>query len=543
MVVTAACTVKSPYEFKVLNESDVNNPISVKLVMPLGGEMSGFYRSPKVDEKVLVAQVEVSKDAYDYYLMGYLPGGASDGEGEQPFFDMNTVYGIKEEVDENNNKTDVEITDTYNVIKREGQVFRYKKAGANSGRKNEYSEIGFYKKEDSRFPTEADKAAVPTKSDKSAVPTEADKSAPTIDEIDILSAGDIVIKAAKSITLEVGRSSITISDSGISMKNQLMRYIPNPADATMSMSARNGISIAAESVGINADYKWSISEKFGAIISGTAGSLGINGREICASSPSSIAQLTCNAVYLSDELAKITMGGLALTSNPNESKFKCAKIGKAVLAISANVFDIIGALFSVYTMSKGFQQYNEKTLYTLHEEAVMINKAKAAEAKKAYQGPALDDFSADGVLMSPSLMALGNDRTTYSTVTSLYGAIMSIATTAYGTLEGMFEFDDDQLDQLNYASMIISNSLTLIYTSIMLTGAYHLGSAKLHLAYDGEIIFKSASEKSIYAVTKTEGAAPVSMISKWTKYTAAAGAVVPKLGKIISAASDIYNEI
>ena len=85
----------------------------VKIMMPLGGELNGLYRFPRIGEKVVVA-VEGSS----HYLMGYLP------TAEKPF-------SPKEDGKE---KTD--------VYKKEGQVLRYKKTGDNTS-DAPYSEIGF----------------------------------------------------------------------------------------------------------------------------------------------------------------------------------------------------------------------------------------------------------------------------------------------------------------------------------------------------------------------------------------------------------------
>ena len=94
----------------------------VKIMMPLGGDLNGMYRFPRVGEKVVVGVEGVS-----HYLMGYLP------TAEKPFSPSGDT-----------------------VFNEEGQVLRYKKTGANVADKNrdkEYSEIGFYK-EASRWQTQ-----------------------------------------------------------------------------------------------------------------------------------------------------------------------------------------------------------------------------------------------------------------------------------------------------------------------------------------------------------------------------------------------------
>ena len=303
MTVSAACTVASPYTFKASLTG--RDPITVNMVMPLGGVESGLYRSPKVGEKVLVAAVGEGQSAR-YYLMGYLPSGGQNG---QPFFNA----GAKDE----------DTSDAMNVINENGEVFRYKQTGKRGGKegKNLYSEIGFYQEKTDWKAAEAKKGDY----------QDFDGDYPKIDRIKIRSTGDIhesavnhhqmrakrfelfvdcdlpekpqdyadnklfgdrpgddstlyagdahiraknriVIKAGESIELQAGRSSIIIDDEGVtiaSRKTQSNLY--NGWDSLLAVKASKGIAMFGQHVNIRGGVDFVLNEGYGGGISSKLG--------------------------------------------------------------------------------------------------------------------------------------------------------------------------------------------------------------------------------------------------------------------------------
>ncbi|MBR4126296.1 MAG: hypothetical protein IKR09_01800 [Alphaproteobacteria bacterium] len=141
----------------------------VKIMMPLGGELNGMYRFPRVGEKVVVAI-----DGNSYYLMGYLP------TAKNPFADK-----------DDNNKEKTEAFD------KEGLVLRYKKTGKNvadENRDEKYSEIGFYK-EPSRWQT-TDENLQNTEKSVEVEDKEGNKTYyPYIDTVKVSSTGDLTSNA------------------------------------------------------------------------------------------------------------------------------------------------------------------------------------------------------------------------------------------------------------------------------------------------------------------------------------------------------------
>ena len=141
-------------------------PAKVRLTLPVGGEINGMYRFPRVGEKVLVVVEGMS-----HYLMSYLPNK------ENPF------------------SPEKEKTD---VFDEEGLVLRYKKTGANvadENRDKKYSEIGFYK-EASRWQTQDPNLQNETLSEKVVNGKNSDNTDhieyyPYIDQVKISSTGDV----------------------------------------------------------------------------------------------------------------------------------------------------------------------------------------------------------------------------------------------------------------------------------------------------------------------------------------------------------------
>ena len=153
----------------------------VRIMMPLGGELNGMYRFPRVGEKVVVAV-----EGAAHYLMGYLP------TNETPF-------SPKED--------DKESTD---VFDEEGLVLRYKKTGENVADKNRdkpYSEIGFFR-EPSRWKTK-DKDLQNEESSSVETDDKGNKTYyPYIDTVKVSSTGDLTTNAQNLNEIKGRRVSI-----------------------------------------------------------------------------------------------------------------------------------------------------------------------------------------------------------------------------------------------------------------------------------------------------------------------------------------------
>jgi hypothetical protein len=335
---------KFPYEFYAKKTSRDQNTYVIQLIMPLGGKESGLFRYPKDGETILVDMGGTAGNC----LLGYFP---SESEAVNNFL-TNTASSNSDEK---------------NALQNEaGMVLRYEQTGKStapaydaedtSGR---YSEIGFYHR-----PTQWE----PSKKDDYVDTTDI----PRIDHLNIQSSGDIhskavnhhrmkakrieilsnvdasnfskelkgnnrpfgdkgadvsellqgdihirgsrriVLKAGSEIRLEVGRSTIVISDAGIILTTRKTHSdIHNSLDTVLSVLPRDGITMFGQHLKLAAAYDWAILENMGSSIKGTAGIMRLEGKDIKASTISGgayIANFAAQTAAFIDNLVSMSVG-------------------------------------------------------------------------------------------------------------------------------------------------------------------------------------------------------------------------------------------
>jgi hypothetical protein len=321
-------------------------PHKVKIVMPLGGLESGLFRFPKVGEKVLVGIEQTWEPQYtniqvggetvrvvtnmvhtpsNYYLMGYVPNTA-----DQPFSPLK---------DENGNT--IPDPTQAKVIDQQGQVFRYKKTGTNTSA-DKYSEIGFYNKKTAWKPnTVANDAPYPeidhlniqstgdihsnaqnyheikakrleilagvpdsydhTKDDDefnwetTKLPlgdTPADDSHLYAGDAHIRANNRIVIKAGDEIVLQVGRSTLRITDAGITLSaDKVKGGFANPWNTVLSLTPRDGITMFGQHLNMTGAFDFSLGDIMGGGLSSMAGVIRMKGKDIKASTLTNIGYI------------------------------------------------------------------------------------------------------------------------------------------------------------------------------------------------------------------------------------------------------------
>jgi hypothetical protein len=268
------------------------------MVFPLGGELSGLYRFPKIGEKIITIA-----NHNTYYMMGYIAS-------EENYFHTGEEDKIFEE---------------------KGEVFRYRQTGKNEPPQGEeYSEIGFYQKQSPW------KIAADDEQDYAEV----SYGYAGIDRINIHSTGDIhesavnhcrtsarrlelladcdgfntegrpplgdkagddsnlyagdahiraknrlVLKAGEEIRLQVGRSAIIISDDGITITSKkTQNNVAIPWETVINLTPRDGITMFGQSVNVGAAYNFSLRESAGGALSSMGGVMRLSARDLLAQS-------------------------------------------------------------------------------------------------------------------------------------------------------------------------------------------------------------------------------------------------------------------
>jgi hypothetical protein len=287
----------NPYQFYA--EVNANDPVVqiVTMVTPLGGQESGLFRFPRLGERVLVSMPD-KDDAEGLYLMGYLP---------------NTT---------DNDFAPGDLAEKKALLEKRGEVLRYRKTGDNTSA-HAWSEIGFYhdktswKGPDDRECPDIDRLNVQSTGDiqvraenhhrtrakrlelladcEGWVDNDAD-ARPFGDrdgDDSSLYAGDahvrarnrVVIKAGEEIRLEVGRSAVIISDSGITISSRRSRKNVSASwDTVISMSPRDGLTLFGQRLALGAGYDFSLREAGGGSISSLGGVMRLSARDLMAMS-------------------------------------------------------------------------------------------------------------------------------------------------------------------------------------------------------------------------------------------------------------------
>jgi hypothetical protein len=256
---------------------EVDTGIPVKMVLPVGGELSGLYHFPRVGEKVLVQL----GGGTDNYLLGYVPGE------ETPFID-----------------TSQKTNEEYKLLdKCKGMVLRRK--NTNSAQKTKFSEIGLrynpalmkdqidiksagniYSKAEDHHMLQAGRFDIDAWSnieEKNRIDLEVPGDTSNLEEgcIQIRANGSVVINAAVEITLRCGRTIVSISDSGFDVTTKMINSNwKNTHDTNISMNPRTGISMTGQTVGINAVREVSMADSFGGSFASSIGIASVMGREV-----------------------------------------------------------------------------------------------------------------------------------------------------------------------------------------------------------------------------------------------------------------------
>ncbi len=344
----------------------------VKIMMPLGGELNGMYRFPRVGEKVVVA---VEGEAH--YLMGYLPSS------EMPF----------------SPKKDGKEKTT--VFDDEGLVLRYKKTGKNASGES-YSELSFMKKPvewattDSNLKKESASKVVTNNSDKSK------KYYPYVDQVSLSSTGDI--KSHAEYLNEITAQRVSMQAKFLTSANTKQKTVteltPNydeidkgdvyiSADRRIILDAREGVLLKCGpvKVGLTQTGLELCCGKLGgpdersgpfdsSISMGTNGDFNIQGKKFMGSFDRSVSLFDGFGGNLSMTMGRTSLSGSAVTI---EASTTLSSIFNGLVGLT----NMIDQVASLYTQNKAMAHVSKQT-FILSNVAQTIGSfaAKTAGQKK-----------------------------------------------------------------------------------------------------------------------------------------------------------------
>jgi hypothetical protein len=380
MIVTAVCTASNPYIFGAKELGSDGNAApssaeeSVRIVMPVGGPETGLYRSPKRGDYVLVGKPGTD----NYYLMGYIP---------KPVV---VTAANKEQ------RIDTAETATVNpVLDNRGMVLRYQQTGKGKASDGaHYSEIGFYSEATAWMaanPGDYQPTATINPSDSPPPPP---LNPPKIDRLNIRSTGDMVtqadnysgsrakrmeividggddektllqnaksgdlainakhdvtISSDSSITLMVGRSSIAISDDGITIRSGKINsdvadarhsVVANTWDSKLVVSPIDGCVVTGPRTKINSIYGFSLQDGYGGSFSSDIGVARIGGIDIKLATMKLAPYVTSTVFQGIDLLLNIATMGAGIGDDRGDKGID-AKAGGGVPGVVSATSDMI----------------------------------------------------------------------------------------------------------------------------------------------------------------------------------------------------------
>jgi hypothetical protein len=210
--------IDDPYVFYT-KDTDTGAMIDVILVLPVGGAQSGFYRFPRVGEKVLVA---IGGNTGNY-LLGYVPNesalqhsilpclpeevkmsdAAEAAKTKQSTGGSLTAAELKT-LDDETIRTAVFVKEVNKLQTDQGMILRYQQTGKEMAQNGEeYSEIGFYHGATQWKPSVAGDYVEMAKDNKGE-----STGIPKIDRVSIRSTGDIRSDAKNYYEIKAKRLEI-----------------------------------------------------------------------------------------------------------------------------------------------------------------------------------------------------------------------------------------------------------------------------------------------------------------------------------------------
>jgi hypothetical protein len=285
--------------------------------------------------------------------------------------------------------------------------------------------------------------------------------------------------------------------------------------------------MSGQRVGINAGYKWSVSDGLGAGVSGTAGVLNLGGREIGVNTMPPVSQVTGSISYGLTWALGIANGSIAMRSYSDKTKARNAMIASFVSdwAQFAASLGFLGAKIWIVRPEKiGALEGAQNRSFDASEEAFKLTDE---DMKRIAQNEKIVDALVKkresylaGASMPAQLYLLATYFPLYEKLALGLEMILDITKTVYQEIETWCKWKGDKLDQLNFSALIIDNALinsvTLGMMVSALTGESALnGAAGLSLGYDGSVTLKASKDQKFYAITQSEAAAPVPLTTGW----------------------------
>ncbi|MDR2841720.1 MAG: hypothetical protein LBV52_00780, partial [Spirochaetaceae bacterium] len=344
----------------------------------------------------------------------------------------------------------------------------------------------------------------------------------------VIEAGHkISIKAAESIDITVGRSTISISDSGITIcsKRGANGFATN-ADTSLLVKANGGVTVFGTNFSVATERGFSLSETYGSSISGKSGLVGINGKKVTTGTISGLDYIAKAACAAAGTTLNATSLGLALSGDATDK----SNINKAN-SVFMNVCGFFaGTPGKFYTTDDPGRSSGFKNLKPDTPEAPVGSQSVPADAGNA---------------ATSAEAAKASTKTIWNALSTVFDLIASLADTTISVFEmHADEYGKTPEERNNFRSRLYLSSYviqlsTIIESvlSVMFSGGISaiFSTASIELTPAGEI---EESGKSAMRVStgetklKTPVAGFKDMLSACKTYAIISSDIALKAAKI-----------
>jgi hypothetical protein len=184
----------------------------------------------------------------------------------------------------------------------------------------------------------------------------------------------VVIKAEQEICLQVGRTVLSLSDQGFTVKSKVTNSnFENVLDATLGLSPRDGINMFGYNVNVSSAKSFQIGDGYGGSISSTIGVVGVKGREVKIEAYDAVEYAFTTLYALFQIIQCSASGGAALGEAEDVNTAQYVTF----------TFDILQRIIEVLkNVYEGYQARKKTKDKEDEEKALRAAEAEVAEARK-----------------------------------------------------------------------------------------------------------------------------------------------------------------
>ncbi|MDR3356763.1 MAG: hypothetical protein LBO04_06200 [Spirochaetaceae bacterium] len=376
-------------------------------------------------------------------------------------------------------------------------------------------------------------------------------------DMHIRAGRNIILKANNEIKIQVGRTTVTINDGGLSISTRKTNSnVGLSFDTLFSMTPRDGIAMSGQNVSIAGVNGFSLTDSWGSALAGTLGGLNITGRFIKQSNISSASATLlsfANAVDTAQSIAE----GSAVYQDPSAAEAFAMSVW--YFNICKTIVKDIGAI----ALYAGKAWYDHKNAQA---PAIQVGGAAAAAPAPAPAGggaaPAGGGAAAAGAAAAAPAPAAALSATellgAYEPVELLLLCLnltLQMTATVYAAIEmdWYIEWQEDtqqasmggtpkfdaaakakSRDLLNIIAMgvdagLINMAMTIV-NSLFLAKGIPGAEADFRIRPSGDIAIKSANYINMYGTEKRTNATTASITSTALKRFADITTMLVKLG-------------